>query len=404
MFPVIFLEFFLLAGSGTLVDSFSISSTKTTMPPSLSTCMDKSRQSRPSTLLLLAGGGMGMGTTTTTKGKKKKKKNKQIKKKVPSFDVAASLLKSESKYDELCTQSAKAYAKEDDDLVADDRTTTEFVIAARCSPQRIAAGSNNKNLKSVSDWIPVAQLCLARPVEHRYEEAYEEGSGSTEGFDQKLGVAAVSYFCRELAQAASLGSTKFRDVPRQDLQYSIEPVDSYFKHVDQNFVGKKEKEEGSMGKAEARQVLDLVTTTDGDRHKQQQNQASSLDDIGAIKASYRKKVFALHPDRFVGIERTPEQEEADDEEFARVKLAYETLSSGIATSRKSWYESLGGRERTDFVGPIELLPMDDAKNIMFPENHDVSSSIIEKSKNDCAICRLDPEIVRTFLIRNQNAY
>jgi len=49
--------------------------------------------------------------------------------------------------------------------------------------------------------------------------------------------------------------------------------------------------------------------------------------------------------------------------FGLVKMAYEALNSGIHSSEvngnavvsQSWYESLGGKSRTDFMGPIDLL-------------------------------------------------
>eukprot|EP00548_Thalassiothrix_antarctica_P001996 CAMPEP_0194148274 /NCGR_PEP_ID=MMETSP0152-20130528/31294_1 /TAXON_ID=1049557 /ORGANISM="Thalassiothrix antarctica, Strain L6-D1" /LENGTH=378 /DNA_ID=CAMNT_0038849677 /DNA_START=98 /DNA_END=1234 /DNA_ORIENTATION=- len=353
------------------------------------------QQSRKSILALsMGGGGMGMGAGITTKKKKGNKKNKQ-KKNVSNFDAAASLLKLEFKYDELCAQSAKVDAKEDDDITVDDKTVTEFVVAIRSSSSAVT--KTKKNLKSVSDWVPVAQLCLARPLLHRHEEAEREGIGSIEGFDKELAVTAISYYCRELYQTAVLGSTKFRDVPRQELEYSVEPEASFYKHVEENLKGKKGSQE-SMGKAEARQILGLVTTTEGDEASPV---SSSLDNRVTIKATYRKKIFALHPDRFVGVERTTEEEKATNDEFARVKQAYETLISGMAAADnngRSWYESLGGKERTDFTGPIKLLSIDDAKNILFPENR-----ITKNTSNDCAIGRLDPELVQNYVMRNQNS-
>ena len=105
----------------------------------------------------------------------------------------------------------------------------------------------------------------------------------------------------------------------------------------------------------------------------------------------------LHPDRFVGVERSEEEEEKTNDEFAKVKIAYESLQSGIRISSdgdkkvQSWYESLGGRSRTGFIGPIDLMSVEKAKLELTRRSY--------KS----AICGLTPETVMAFVTRNQVA-
>lgn len=290
---------------------------------------------------------MGMASASTNK--KKKKKNGNAKK--PPFDAAASLLKMEKKYEKLCSDYAKLMAKKDDDLEDHDVLVREYMIAARSS-----------RAKGVSDWIPVAQLAVARPFEE-WSNEYNDDTAWT--------APIVSCYCREISQAAIYAANQFRTVPRQELEYSMEPMESFEKHVYDNFNAKKQD---TMSKVEARQILELPTDTT---------------DAKEIKASYRKKSFEFHPDRFVGTEQTTEEAQASNDALAEIQLAYETLSSG---NGDSWYASLGGKERTDFVGPVEIMAMSEAK--AFLES--------KFSNLDCAIAGLDPELVQTFVVRNQN--
>ena len=84
----------------------------------------------------------------------------------------------------------------------------------------------------------------------------------------------------------------------------------------------------------------------------------------------------------------PDGGEGATAEFGRVNRAYDTLSSGVREEGVSWYESLGGKERTGFVGPINLLPMGAAQESM------------TRHKAEAALCGLDPEMVQTFVARH----
>ena len=304
----------------------------------------------------------GMGMAVKKKGKKKKGKKNGVQK-APPFDAAASLLKMEKKYESLMAKSAKVLAKEDDDIQGSDIGVIEYIVAAKSARPATATA----DLTAVADWVPVAQLCIGRPlrdIEH------------SEGTSDKVVQAAISYYCREISQAATFGASKFRDVPRQEMLYSVESTDSFQKHVHDHIDGSNANKEGGMTKAEARKALKLEPDTS---------------DKAEIKQAYRKLTFALHPDRFVGVERTSDEEKAGDEEFARVKQGYETLVSGVSDGNESWYESLGGRERSDFVGPVELLSLNDAK------------LTLDSTTQESVVLGLDPELVQTFVRRNLNA-
>jgi hypothetical protein len=296
-------------------------------------------------------GGGGMGAKTARE--------------VPApFNVNAALMKSEKLYDELLGSSHKSLLKEDsgEPLNNDDRLASEYMIAAR-------AVSASDIPASVKDWVPIAQLCLARP---------SQDAEQSEGTSDPALKAAISYHCRELSHAATIGSPVFNTIARSDIQYSVETMDSFHKHVYEAVHGKtKDRQaEVAMTKAEARAILMI------DEEKSEKAE---------IKQAYRKLTFALHPDRFVGCDRTAEEQQATNNEFSKVKLAYETLSSGVREENKSWYESLGGKSRTDFYGPVELLPIQDGK------------ALLDSTRCETAVIGVSRQLVQTFLVRNQAA-
>ena len=333
--------------------------------------------SRPTNLLSLQaaatkGMGMGMGGAATKTKKPKKAKGGMGKKNGTSktstaFDASASLLRLEKKFDEMQQASNKALhaasSSEDDDTASDtsgSMMTSEMVVTVRAVPSKSAA---------TADWVPVAQLCL-----HPHSEVSSQWAQ-----------AAISLYCRELSFAATLGSKLFASVPRQDLQYAIEPVDSFYKHVYDPIMETKANSDKkannaleSMTKAEARDVLELDTSAAAVSEDDQKSQ---------IKQAYRKQSFQWHPDR-LDKDLSPEDVEAASHQYARIQKAYELLTSGIRSSTTSWYASLGGRERTDFR-VIDLLGRDDA------------ASILERFKVTSAVVGLDPEVTQSFLTRNQ---
>jgi len=263
------------------------------------------------------------------------------------FDANASLIRLEKRYNELMINAAKQMAKDDDEVIGattDETITSEYVVVAR-----------SKAKGGVADWVPFAQICLSRPE--------SEFDNSKEVFQ-----AVISTYCRELSHLAAFGAPVFSTVARSDLQYGIEPVDSFHKHVFEAVI--EGAVEQDMTKSLARETLGLGT---------------SESDKAIIKQAYRKLSFSLHPDRVEGNE---EEKEAAAEQFGRVKLAYDTLMSGIRQEGVSWYESLGGRARTGFVGPISLLPMSAAQEQM------------TQRKAEAAMVGLSTDIIQTFVARN----
>ena len=79
-------------------------------------------------------------------------------------------------------------------------------------------------------------------------------------------------------------------------------------------------------------------------------------------------------------------------------MAYEALNSGVHSSEvngnavvsQSWYESLGGKSRTEFMGPIDLLSVEKA------------SALYNKAFNG-AVVGLDPDLAMSFVVMNQVA-
>lgn len=311
--------------------------------------------------------GMGMASTKKSSGNNtnKKKKNGEKSSSATPFNVNASLSRLEKKYDELTRAAAKNLLKEevDDDEIAggnfdgtDDIVTTEYVVAARAEGY-------------VGDWVPIAQFCLARKSSQAV---------ASEGVSDPLIRAAVSYYCREFSHVATLGSHVFQSVPRNLLQYAVETTDSFHKHVyEPAMQGKNDDASNSnvMTKQEARRVLNLNN--------------GGTDDASEIKRTYRSMSFEWHPDRFVGMDRTQPEIDAAAEHYSRIKLAYDTLTSGVRDVGKSWYQSLGGRARTDFVGPLQLLQLETAKEY------------IEASGVATAIAVLDRDLVQSFVARSQ---
>ena len=140
----------------------------------------------------MAGLGMGMGSKAGSKNKKKKKKSSNNNKTSKSpFDVSASFLKHEKIYDELCAKSAKELYNDDDDAQF-DTITTEYMIAARFMND--GKTKNPPGANSVSDWIPVGQLCLARPISYNDSDSMERNIIQT----------YVSKFCREINHATNM--------------------------------------------------------------------------------------------------------------------------------------------------------------------------------------------------------
>ena len=331
------------------------------------------RSPPPQRATLSMAAGMGMGTKPKKKSGSKGigKKSLKDKKSSASFDASKALIKSEKLYDELLTESSKAYAaaEYEDDIID---ITSEYVVAARAKPGAASSAG------AASDWIPVAQVCVVRPIHGEDKDGELDPSVPT----------AVSYYCREIHHAACRASpSTFQSLPRNVIEYSVEPYHSFVKYVYEEVIEGKSssgsiEEDGAtvaMTKTKARDVLGLE---------------SGCKDAVLIKQAYKKLMFELHPDRFVNDERTPDQIEDASKRFLSVKIAYEALTSGVrlddANGDASWYASLGGKSRTEFVGPIELVSREKAE------------SLCQKAFK-AAVASVDPDVSMAFVTRNHAA-
>jgi len=341
--------------------------------------------------------GMGMGATPSGKPKKANGKTAAAKGqgmgggntkhkngKAPPFDANASLLRLEKKYDELISASNKAFHKasqSDTDTDDDVHVVSEMVVAVRAVSSSATTGT--------SDWVPIAQLCMQPHVEVG---------------DPKV-QAAVSLYCRELSVAAARGAKVFATVPRDKLQYAVEPVDSFYKHVydpvmeegsksqkKKNALLTPEEEElARMTKHQARTVLELISSSDATINNNNNNKI--VDDKAQIKQAYRRLSFQYHPDR-LSPDLLPVQKEEAAFCYARVQKAYEILSSGVRHGNASWYASLGGRERTCFKVMDQLLGADQARSILEGGT---------TTNGGAAIVGLDDKVIQAFVARHQAA-
>jgi len=367
--------------------------------------------------LEMAGFGGG-STSTSTKGKvggtKSKKKGKKKKNDQASFDASAALLRSEKLYDQMSTEDAKKRSlyEESDTISNNDETTfSEFVVAARYSPKQSQSSNPQQRIagsSSVCDWTPVAQICLLRS-RHNTNEDNRLPPQLTE---------AISVNCREIHHAAIVSAPIFAALPRSDIEYSVETVDSFHKFV-HDFV----LEDSSSSSSNTNKDKDAIENMTLKEARIILKLEEGCSDLSIIKKSYRTLSFQYHPDRFIIRDTTADK--ADDlnndndakkqmeekkgeaqELFIKVKYAYELLiRSGVTAttttasdsnnSNNSWYAALGGRERTDFKGPLELIQLKKAQTSM-----DRCINGAEGYKS--AICGLDPELVNNFTVRNQS--
>lgn len=333
------------------------------------------------------------------------KKNSPSEDTTTKFDVAKAWNKLQRSYDEIMADSNKSSGSSSDEDwdEATMEITTEYIVTARSksglSSTASASNINNNNsaYRSSSDWVPVAQVCIVRPI-HLEENEAQSGHGGSAIVSPTQ--AAISYYCREISYAATLAAPILKSLPRNAIEYGYEPIDSFMKFVYSDVISGKtesfvngDNEKVSMTKSKARQILQL---DDG------------CNDASLIKRSYKKLSMAYHPDRFINSDKTKEEVDESTHQFTLVKMAYEALNSGVRNNngggdegeatngddsssslrRSSWYESLGGKSRTEFVGPIELLSVDTA-------------SLLCNKAFKCGVIGLDSDITMAFVVRNQ---
>lgn len=267
----------------------------------------------------------------------------------PTYNVKASVQHLEKKYDDLLRQNEKSIQSQSDDQ-DDHLLANEYMVAVR-SP-------------TVPDWVPIAHLLLCRPLgDSRKDTADEEDSITSPRGTTIPGL--LHLYRRELGYLAAQGSRSLSNTPRNLLEYSVEPLSSFHQHVYNTVVEPNHDDNNTtMTRQEARVVLDLTDT----------------DDASKAKRQYRSRSFALHPDRFQG---NATEKEAALKEFAQVKLAYETLVGG--GSDGSWYASLGGKARSEFVGPVTMKEGEEAmggiQSALTRVNHEIVQDFVARYRN-----------------------
>ncbi|GKY92520.1 hypothetical protein MPSEU_000222300 [Mayamaea pseudoterrestris] len=303
--------------------------------------------------------------TTSKKGTKKKQKASTSS---PPFDIAASVLRQSEKYDQLLLEAAKIRQLESDD---DDDDESAFSSSSSstnnepfCSTTEYVVTARDKTRTTVSDWVPIGHLVLASTT-------------ATEADEATLKQACVSLYCRELSHLAQTGSRVFAQLPRHNMEYALECIDSFQKHVYERILDNGKNQVEQLSVSDARSILQIDSDT------------ADLD-LATIKRQYRKLSFEHHPDRHESLEN----KETAGAQYAKVQAAYDRLthSGMVRKSGSSWYESLGGRARTDF-GAVSLVSLEEAQKI-------VAFSQIHRGS---AVSGMEPDIVQTFVARSNSA-
>mmetsp|Transcript_22918 Transcript_22918/g.52500 ORF Transcript_22918/g.52500 Transcript_22918/m.52500 type:complete len:369 (-) Transcript_22918:159-1265(-) len=309
------------------------------------------------------GKGMGMGVGVG----KKVSKNQKNKQKVV-FDAASAYLRSEKNYDEYLVECENS-ATDGDGVPA--LIAREYMVTARFVGSKSLPGAS-----SLHDWTPAAHLIVASSTDSPSDpEAAAERS--------------VSSMCREIHHALVVGNPSVASLPRSEIQYAFEPLQDFFDHVyeaviaDENNGGTSDEDERPMLKSEARSILGLEADADA----------------AALKSAYRKLTLKCHPDRFAGEDVSEQEAKEAAVLFHSAQRAYDSLGAGTsgdgAAGSSSWFESLGGRARTNFSGPLSLSKIGEPGAM---ENLPFNLGGYKTS-----ISAVTPEVTMMFVARNQAA-
>lgn len=207
-----------------------------------------------------------------------------------------------------------------------------------------------------SDWIPVALLNLA--------------CGSSAPDPTSLVPSALGACIKEVLECGCQAIPSLRKVGRETLEYSYEPVDSFETHVYTGLEGRKER------RVEAAKTLGI------------EQGASAAE----VKKAHRKLMQALHPDSFIGDE---EGAEAAKERMLEVQDAYAELGGGQGAGSGSFYESIGGKARVSFSGPL-------AKEVLAPLGRPrvEQTTAYEEGGWRAGVMPMATDITREFITRN----
>jgi len=302
------------------------------------------------------GGGAGTGMGKKSGNKSKRRRTAAASASVP-FDAAAAYNRSEKRYDELIAEADAS----DPDGPYGGLMAREYMIVAQ------QTGTVGAGASSLFDWTPAAHLVLV---------GADSLSDPTTAAER-----GVSSLKREIHHALVTGIPSAASLPRSEVRYALEPLRDFMEYVFDAVIADKasDGDEKPMSKAEARRILGLESDSDA----------------STVKRAYRKITLAYHPDRFAASGEEEPEEAA--EKFQAGTRAYETLGGGMGATVEgsSWYESLGGRARTEFSGPLILGKAGVAGAL--------EGAPFEAGGYKVAVSAVDPEITMMFIARNQAA-
>ena len=279
----------------------------------------------------------------------------------PAAPTAAELLKrSMAAYEQIETSRRRRASDEaadigDDDDSSEDGEAAEELeytssVTKYCVTLRSTSGSTE-----FADWVPMAIL------------AFQCGNGQKQ---EDLVPSAIGTLCREVLEAGSQTFPSLRKVGRETIEYSFEPLDEFEKHVYDGLVGRGER------RSDALKTLGL------------ESGASAAD----VKRAHRKLMMELHPDSFIGDE---EGAEAAKERMLEVQSAYGELGGGQGAGSGSFYESIGGKARVSFSGPL-------GKSALGPlgKSRPEQEAEFEAGGWRAGIYPMEPTVTREFVTRN----
>lgn len=286
-----------------------------------------------------------------------------------SVRVCAQLKKSTETYEQLERAMAKQNMKEAEDEFGEGSNeessssdSSSDDDGERLSVTKWCVALRSEAAQEFSDWVPVALLAL--------------GCTDEAGDPKSLVPSAVGASCREIVEGTLQEWPSLKKVGRETLQYSYEPLDSFENHVYEGMTMRTEKRKDAM------KELGLEAGWSA----------------GDLKKAHRKLMMELHPDKFI-LEGGAVDEEglsAAKERMNAVQEAYGILGGGQGAGSGSFYESIGGKARTEFSGVLPtaaLKPLGKTR----PEQE----KPYEEGGWRAGVIPMAPTVSKEFIIRNR---
>jgi hypothetical protein len=225
---------------------------------------------------------------------------------------------------------------------------------------------------SLVDWVPCAQLLILDK-----KDIF---------FDNNFLATTAATFAREIHCALTTQIPSAAKISASRLEYAAEPLDSFEKFVYPMYDPSFKEDKDRMGKREAAKVL----FPDADEQ-------STLPDAATIKRAYRKLSMKYHPDAAIGDTDAEKTKEANAKAFGRIQSAYTVLGTDTHSAGLSWYEAIGGTDRTDFSRGLDLSGF---KIGQFADGALRGHGSSERGSWSQAIMATDTDIANFFATRN----